>query len=88
MVDGRAIKELHRGDTEDHRVFSAQKKNGNTDMVARITSIERLLEEVRNKQPTDMVGCSVDAPREARTPNLLFRRQTLCPIELWVQGIP
>ena len=29
------------------------------------------------------------APREARTPNLLFRRQTLCPIELWVplQGV-
>jgi hypothetical protein len=25
------------------------------------------------------------APRETRTPNRLFRRQVLCPIELWVQ---
>ena len=25
------------------------------------------------------------APRETRTPNRLFRRQVLCPIELWAQ---
>jgi hypothetical protein len=37
------------------------------------------------KKPCNLAGFLLYAPRETRTPNRLFRRQVLCPIELWVQ---
>src|SRR5688572_22704067 len=39
----------------------------------------------QQKNPATRQGFYSNAPRETRTPNRLFRRQVLCPIELWVQ---
>lgn len=51
-----------------------------------LIATHRAVTEVEGKTkkfPLDRVGISICAPKGIRTPDLLFRRQTLYPAELW-----